>query len=52
LSSSFSLAIRSHISTTSSLQGVRSQEVDTSTLSIGITQGISQGNAFDEFWRI
>src|SRR6185503_11384072 len=46
LSSSFSLAMRSsHVSTiTFSLQGVRSQEVDASTLSKEIAQEILQGN--------
>src|SRR6185312_10189556 len=35
----------SYVSTiTSSLQGVRAQEVDTSTLMIGVVQGILQGN--------
>ena len=46
LSSSFFLAMTSsHVSTiTSSLQGVRSQEVDASTLMIDVVQGILQGN--------
>ena len=35
----------SHVSTiTFSLQGVRSQQVDASTLTMGIAQGILQGN--------